>query len=399
MRVLDTALPLLAGLSLADAQGIDFGKIYSVKPSLSTVKPIVTSKSAAHGSSYVSSYISSLESSHAKAKYLATATSTTSAKKSTTTSTKSTTTTKSTLKTSVKQTTTSSKKATTPVATAKTSVKTSVKTTTKTSAKAAVKSAGKRAAADPSAKIVKRVGTTSSTKSSTSSSVSVSSTSTSTAPTSGCTNPSTILYNYVPNPNTPLGFGLDTSMNNTANGNWYPPAGYSTAFIGLYGETVSGPYLGYRQISSYNTSACAAYCDQVDACNAFNIFYERTPVYVPNDNCSNPNAAAAVGCGLYGAYLDNTTATNLGQYRNDFLINAQGSNGYNQNTPPPAVANFTGPTALYAAVNSNVGFLNSSFSATYDVNFCYNQCTSLTAQNRAASISAKNVTYTRKITF
>jgi hypothetical protein len=106
--------------------------------------------------------------------------------------------------------------------------------------------------------------------------------------------------------------------------NIWPPAGYWTAFTGLYAGLFAQKYMGYYQLSSYNTSMCAAICNQFDACLGFNIYFERTPVYIPDSKCRNPTAQAAVTCALWGSEVDSSTALNIGQYKIDFMVVIQG---------------------------------------------------------------------------
>ncbi|KAG9745573.1 hypothetical protein KCU73_g7839, partial [Aureobasidium melanogenum] len=66
MRFIDTAIPLLAGLStLVEAQNVDFGKVYSVKPQLKSASNTETSTSLVKTSSIASSIVSVLSSRHA----------------------------------------------------------------------------------------------------------------------------------------------------------------------------------------------------------------------------------------------------------------------------------------------------------------------------------------------
>lgn len=213
-----------------------------------------------------------------------------------------------------------------------------------------------------------------------------------TAPT--CTNPNTILYNYVPNPNTPTQFLLDSSMAALSAAEWYPPAGYNTSFTGQFAGLFAPNYLGYQQLSSYNTSACAAYCNARSDCNAFNIYFERTPVYIPDDACPNPNAAATITCALYGSFVDASTANNIGQYRKDFMVVIQGSNGYNLNPAPAAVSSFQGPNALDAVAYNSKMYLTQQYFSNYDVTQCSSLCTAYTAKSKATAQNNKASTYT-----
>jgi len=113
-------------------------------------------------------------------------------------------------------------------------------------------------------------------------------------------------------------------MNAKAFAQVIPPAGYTTSFLNTSAALFSTNYIGYRQVAAYDPALCAAHCDSVPVCNAFNIYYERTPVWVPNDNCNDPASLAAVSCALWGDYVYLPTAQNKGQYKNDFMVTIAG---------------------------------------------------------------------------
>ncbi|KAG9713431.1 hypothetical protein KCU73_g16520, partial [Aureobasidium melanogenum] len=182
-----------------------------------------------------------------------------------------------------------------------------------------------------------------------------------------CSNPNNILYNYAPNPNTPTQFLVDTTLAGLAAAQWYPPAGYSTSFTTQLAGLFAPNYLGYQQLSSYDPKACSAYCNARSDCNAFNIYIQRTPTFIPDDSCPNPTAGASITCALYGSAVDASQATNIGQYRKDFMVVIQGSNGYNLNPVPASVSSFQGPTALDAVAYSSNIYLGQGYFSTYDV--------------------------------
>lgn len=315
---------------------------------------------------------------------------------STTTTTTTTTPKKQTTTTSKKQTTTSKKTTTT---TKKTTTRKVVTTPKKKVAKKVIKTTTKH-----------RKHKTSKKKSSKKSSIirgkrgvllakrQAASTSTS-ASTAGCTNPSTILYGYVAandtGANTGVGFILDSKLTAFSPANIIPPAGYSTSFTNRVGGLFSTNYVGYVQLPAYNTSLCAFYCNRDDRCNAFNIYFERTPVFVPNQLCPNPNPQAAVTCALWGDYVDASTANNIGQYKNDFMVVITASNGYNANPPPASAANYSGPAALYGAIStsSTYGYLTYTTFSTYDPQQCANLCTNYNVNSRATAIKNGASTY------
>ncbi|KAG9856299.1 hypothetical protein KCU98_g1503, partial [Aureobasidium melanogenum] len=478
MRLIDTAIPLLAGLStLVEAQNVDFGKVYSVKPQLKSASNTESSTSSMKTSSVASSIVSVLSSRHAATMVSSASTASSSKKSSVTSSSKSSSaTTLSTKKaaSSTKQSSSSTQKTSSStvassspcinkditdtkgkVYTIKCSSDTNVGAFTN---KAATKSfadcmtacddtsgcvaftyvggdggnsagtcwlkssAGSAVAAGTNyvAGFLKSTTSssktmTTSTKKSSSSSAKIgtstkkvtsisskASTSTSTRKTSStkvkratattCSNPNTILYNYAPNPNTPTQFLVDTTLAGLAAAQWYPPAGYSTSFTTQLAGLFAPNYLGYQQLSSYDTSACAAYCNARSDCNAFNIYIQRTPTFIPDDSCPNPTAGASITCALYGNAVDASQATNIGQYRKDFMVVIQGSNGYNLNPAPASVSSFQGPTALDAVAYSSNIYLGQKYFSTYDVSQCSTFCTTYTANNK--SQNAGSSTYT-----
>ncbi|THV69105.1 hypothetical protein D6D28_06141 [Aureobasidium pullulans] len=272
--------------------------------------------------------------------------------------------------------------------------KASVSSSKKSSSSSKMATSSKKASSS-SAKVstsAKKVTSTSS-KRSTSTSTKSSSTKVKRATATTCSNPNSILYNYAPNPNTPTQFLVDSTLAALSAAQWYPPAGYSTSFTGQFGGLFAPNYLGYQQLSSYNTSACAAYCNARSDCNAFNIYFERTPVFIPDDSCPSPNAAATITCALYGSSVDASTATNIGQYRKDFMVVIQGSNGYNLNPAPASVSSFQGPNALDAVAYSSGIYLAQQYFSTYDVTQCSAACTAHTAKSKSTAQSNKASTY------
>ncbi|KAG9665177.1 hypothetical protein KCU64_g169, partial [Aureobasidium melanogenum] len=476
MRFIDTAIPLLAGLStFVEAQNVDFGKVYSVKPQLKSASNTESSTSSMKTSSVASSIVSVLSSRHAAT--MVSSASTGSSKSSATSSSKpSSATTLSTKKatSSTKQSSSSTQKTSSSatassspcinkdITDAKGKVYT-IKCSSDTNVGAFTNKAATNSFADcmtacdgtsgcvaftyvggdqgngsgtcwlkSSAGSAVAAGTnyvagflkstssssksmTTSTKKSSSSSAKIStstkkvtsisskaSTSTSTRKTSStkvkratattCSNPNNILFNYAPNPNTPTQFLVDTTLAGLAAAQWYPPAGYSTSFTTQLAGLFAPNYLGYQQLSSYDTSACAAYCNARSDCNAFNIYIQRTPTFIPDDSCPNPTAGASITCALYGSAVDASQATNIGRYRKDFMVVIQGSNGYNLNPAPASVSSFQGPTALDGVAYSSNIYLGQKYFSTYDVSQCSSLCTTYTANNKTQN--AKSSTYT-----
>ncbi|MCJ1305500.1 hypothetical protein MMC08_008314, partial [Hypocenomyce scalaris] len=180
---------------------------------------------------------------------------------------------------------------------------------------------------------------------------------------------------------TPADFETDPILGDTSI-NAPVPNGYTQSFSNLNASVSAPGYLGLYLLDSYDPSACAAYCGGVvnGACQGFDIYFERDPSLDPADTCSNPPADTNIRCTHWGFGVDATAATNTGQYRDQFQVVIAGSNGYNTNRQPPAMTNFTGPTALPAAINAPLssGAIN-SFQNAFDVTQCAVACQGQTA--------------------
>jgi hypothetical protein len=128
------------------------------------------------------------------------------------------------------------------------------------------------------------------------------------------------------------------------------PQGYSTAFAGANGSTQAlYGYMGYEQVTTYNTSYCAAQCNAKAGCASFNIYFERDPSVDPTDDCQNPASVRVAKCAYYSSIIDVSTATNQGQWRENFQVAITGSNGYVKQSAFSASgykpANGTAPTS------------------------------------------------------
>ncbi|KAI6711413.1 hypothetical protein JHW43_006074 [Diplocarpon mali] len=131
------------------------------------------------------------------------------------------------------------------------------------------------------------------------------------------------------------------------------PQGYSLAFSNLEGSSQTVSYLGFQTISKYDPVTCASYCDQLDGCIAFNLYYERDPSEDPNvTDCPNPPSVTNIKCVRWGVQINKTTATNVGETRDSFKVVISGSNGYNKDAAPKSQAGFSGPMSLGGAINA-----------------------------------------------
>jgi hypothetical protein len=107
------------------------------------------------------------------------------------------------------------------------------------------------------------------------------------------------------------------------------PSGYVNEFTDEQGSTQQIGYLTYKNIEdgSYNVQECADFCDSEQFCLGFNIFYERDPKNNPGSSCTNPDPITNVKCSLYGYPVANASATNQGQWREQFQVVIVASNG------------------------------------------------------------------------
>ncbi|KAK8191597.1 hypothetical protein IWZ00DRAFT_285769 [Phyllosticta capitalensis] len=111
------------------------------------------------------------------------------------------------------------------------------------------------------------------------------------------------------------------------------PTGYVQAdgFQNLKGSLQMMGYLTVKSLDTYDTQACANYCDNEPLCMGFDIYYERDPA--ANTTCSpgkNPDSITFIGCTLYGFHVNASLATNTGQWRDNFQVVITASNGYNK---------------------------------------------------------------------
>ncbi|KAF1945012.1 hypothetical protein EJ02DRAFT_65610 [Clathrospora elynae] len=137
------------------------------------------------------------------------------------------------------------------------------------------------------------------------------------------------------------------------------PSGYTKSFTDLMASTEQIGYLTYKNIESgtYDVAACAAFCDSEKYCLGFNIYYERDPSVEPAAACNDPPPITNVKCSIYGYPVAAKSATNQGQYRQDFQVVITGSNGYSKLdgsmcNGAPSVSDFNAPTNLPAAINA-----------------------------------------------
>lgn len=116
---------------------------------------------------------------------------------------------------------------------------------------------------------------------------------------------------------------------------YLPPTGYSTIFSGLNASNNAAyGYLTYQALSFYDTSYAAAQCNSMAGCESFNIYFERDPTVTPTADCPNPPSnynyfgVNNVKVAYYSSILTAASATNVGQWQENFQVAIAGSNAY-----------------------------------------------------------------------
>lgn len=184
-------------------------------------------------------------------------------------------------------------------------------------------------------------------------------------------------------PDTASAWLANVVYNNTATAAVVPD-GYSLSFGPNQGATSADVYLGYYTLSKFDPIACQQYCDQADSCYAFNLYMERDPTQDAGDNCLNPPSTTNIKCSLWGSHIDQTTATNAGQWRRDFQVVIGASMGYNKLAAPASTPGYTGPIELSGAINapdsSYMGY--KYYAGPYNPAQCATACTAQTAYNQ-----------------
>ncbi|KAI9847680.1 MAG: hypothetical protein M1837_001928 [Sclerophora amabilis] len=174
----------------------------------------------------------------------------------------------------------------------------------------------------------------------------------------------------------------------------HEPQGYASSFTDLKGSTHAPNYLGLTTLKTYDTIQCARLCDDKVGCSGFNIYFERDPTLNPAEGCPNPKGFTNIKCTLWGTGVSPQTATNTGEHRGPaddsgekFHVVITGSNGYNKNAPPPAIAGYSGPIGAGGAINApsangvNTFMGAKYFNQPYDTSVCAAACAAQTAYN------------------
>jgi len=302
-------------------------------------------------------------------------------------------------------------------------VKTTLVTSVKSSSAAASSSAVSSSAASSSAKSSSVSSSTSSaaqvptTLSATSTTVQSSGTTTTSSDTSCPTQPEAGTYCGFINPEDdcavqPDGYGPKVTPDTVAAFQAYPefqqnaltaptPSQYARVFQNLNASTSANSYLGFYTLHSYDTALCAQHCDNTTLCTAFNLYIERDPSLNPtyNDtdptyNCPNPASITNYKCSLWGSSIDASSATNAGDWRDDFQVVIVASNGYDKSntTAPAPVPAFTAPQNCSAggaiSAGGNYWMASTFFPGPFDPSVCGLYAQAQTAKNRQLAIAA-----------
>jgi hypothetical protein len=68
------------------------------------------------------------------------------------------------------------------------------------------------------------------------------------------------------------------------------PTGFIQVFNNALASNIDPSYMTFFYLNTYDAGLCAALCNFVDGCNAFNVYFERRPTLNPGENCLNPTA-------------------------------------------------------------------------------------------------------------
>ncbi|KAK0933617.1 hypothetical protein LTR29_014789 [Friedmanniomyces endolithicus] len=185
------------------------------------------------------------------------------------------------------------------------------------------------------------------------------------------------------------------------------PAGYVETFKDLNGSTSANSYITFKTLTSYSVSDCAKLCDNTTLCTAFNIYIERDPSLNPTLNdtaanttgqyCPNPSSITNYKCSLWGSSIDATSATNYGDYREQFQVVIVASNGYDKtnNTTPAPCPGYEAPSNCTGAISSGGSYCLGShfFPGPYDPSVCGIYAQAQTDTNKAAAKAKGQSTY------
>merc|ERR1712137_740682 len=152
------------------------------------------------------------------------------------------------------------------------------------------------------------------------------------------------------------------------------PSGWTQSFKDLSGSVSGSGYLGYYELTSYDTAACAAKCTDTKTCTGFNLFIERDPKWNPRQcSCDKPDSVTRFKCTLWGQDVKKESATNNGQGQDGFEVVIVGSNGYNKQTyTPPTPPSCSKPQSCGKKLHNQQPFCmgQTTFPGPFDPSLC-----------------------------
>ena len=152
------------------------------------------------------------------------------------------------------------------------------------------------------------------------------------------------------------------------------PSGYESSFVDLSASVEGSGYLGYYELTSYDTAACSAKCDSTSTCTGFNLYIERDPKWNPRQcSCDKPDSVTRFKCTLWGQDVKKESATNVGQGQDGFEVVIVGSNGYNKATyNPPTPPSCSKPQSCGHKLHNQQPFCmgQTTFPGPFDPSLC-----------------------------
>lgn len=138
-------------------------------------------------------------------------------------------------------------------------------------------------------------------------------------------------------------------------------------------------------------NACAAACNKINGCISINIYFERDPTVNPDSPiCANPPSTTNIKCVFWGGPVTLSSATNTGQYRDQFQVVIAGSNGYTNNSVAAVPGYSTAVPLGNAAINApfdSLGFNtfmgSTIFQGAFNAELCAAACTQKSNYARA----------------
>ena len=192
-----------------------------------------------------------------------------------------------------------------------------------------------------------------------------------------------------------------TTWRTTALGAPTPNAYYQVAdWRSLNASAEASAYRGYMSLSSYDTAACAAKCNDIDGCSSFVIYFERNPtINLDSTKCPTSDAQTLIKCAFYGLALKASQATNDGQFTGGpdpkesngdaFYTSIAGSNAYTTTPPPPTC--FTAENLGVATIKAPAGQGSTYMSiqtfpgVSYNPQACADACNQKSLDNKKAA--------------